>query len=305
MNMKTVRRTLLLLAALLCAPAAPRAEFVSIPTVLTVHGLDFSKLSCDPGSVQNAAHNEACYAAAKIFGLMGGGEMDDSYLDYHITRLAAGGRAQVFPFRWGGDIKDSRRSVERLKGEILALHREARAKGAPFIIVAHSWGTVLAAEALAEMEGDGTAGDLKVDNLVTLGSPLGGTAYTLAINGLIGGQNFFSSPRRAKLVAKWDNYYAARDPISAKLALADRNVRVDAAAKYSDAEREVAAMVVATSYGAPGAEALADQENFSTARATELWHCAYFTDHSLWLASLGRSLEIDAASEHSPGYFSW
>ena len=298
----------LLLAALLGLPAALKAEFVSIPTVLTVHGLNPAAIACDPGSVQNFVHNEACYAAASLFSKMGDGDFDDSYLDYNVNRLCGPDCAQVTAFRWGGDIKDSRASVDRLKEQILALAASARRKGAPFIIVSHSWGTVLTAEALAEMDGDGTAGDLRVDKLVTLGSPLGGTAYTLAINGLISGQRFFSTPRRAASIARWENYYTGRDAISSRVALADENVVIDSDLKYDAAHRRLGDMLMLA--GVPGyeqkaAEAQEDLQYFSLARETTLWHSAYFTRHELTLKSLGETLTIDAADTFSPAYFSY
>lgn len=306
MDMNTKGFSKILLAVLLGLPAALKAEFVSIPTVLTVHGLNPGAISCDPGSVQNFVHNEACYAAAALFSKMGDGDFDDSYLDYNLGRLCGPDCAQLTAFRWGGDIKDSRASVERLKEQILALHKSARRKGAPFIIVAHSWGTVLTAEALAEMEGDGTAGDLRVHKLVTLGSPLGATAYSLAINGLISGQRFFSTPKRAASIARWENYYTGRDVISSRVDLADENVVIDSDRKYVAAERRLGDMLMLAQipgYEQKAAEAQEDLKYFSLASETALWHAAYFTRHELTLKSLGETLTIDAADNFSPEYF--
>jgi len=298
----------MVLIALLALPSALRAEFVSIPTVLTVHGLNPAAISCDPGSIQNFVHNGACEAAASVFSKMGDGKFDDSYFDYYVNRLCGPGCAQVTAFRWGGDIKDSRASVDRLKEEIRFLGKSAQRKGAPFIIIAHSWGTVLAAEALAEMDGDGTAGDLRVDKLVTLGSPLGGRAYSLAVEGLICGQRFFETPRRAATVAKWSNYYSGRDIISSRVPLADENIAIDAAPKYAAAESELKAL--ALMFDVPGyeeraAQASEDLKPFSLAAGTELWHAAYYTSRSLPLKSLGSSLEIDAVSTFAPQYFQY
>lgn len=305
--MDTKGLTGLLLASLLgLAPALRAEEFVSIPTILTVHGLDPAAISCDPGSVQNFVHNEACYAAAALFSRMGDGDFDDSYLDYNVNKLCGPDCAQVTSFRWGGDIKNSRASVDRLKEEILALGRSARRKGAPFIIIAHSWGTVLTAEALAEMDGDGTAGDLRVHKLVTLGSPLGGTAYSLAVNGLISGQRFFSAPKRAASIVKWENYYTARDIISSRVKLADENVVIDSDPKYASAQGRLGDMLMLVNvpgYEEKVSEALADMENFSVARETMLWHAAYFTRHQLVLKSLGETLTIDAVDRFSPSFF--
>ena len=298
----------LLIAALLGLPSAAGAEFVSIPTVLTVHGLNPAAISCDPASIQNFVHNEACYAAASLFSRAADGDLDDSYLDANIRRLCKENCAQITGFRWGGDIKTSRASVDRLKDEILTLSASAKRKGAPFIIIAHSWGTVLAAEALAEMESDGTAADLSVDKLVTLGSPLGANAYSLAINGLICGQRFYKTPRRASSVLKWENYYTDKDAISSSLPFADANIRIDADPKYAYAERRLGELLLLG--GTPGFEdkaALAsdDLQNFSLAGGTLLWHAAYYTRHYVPLKSLDETLVIDAADTFSPAYFQY
>lgn len=304
MNAKTGFMTLL--AGLILLPAALRAEFVSVPTILTVHGLNPAAISCDPGSIQGAIHNNACYAAASLFSKLGAMDFDDSYLDQNIDRLCGAGCGQVTAFRWGGDIKDSRAAVDRLREEILALDKAAKLKGAPFIIIAHSWGTVLAAEALAEMDGDGTAGDLRVHKFVTLGSPLGGTAYSLAINGLISGQRFYKTPRRAASIVKWENYYTDRDAVSSRIALADGNTAIDSDPKYVSTERQLNGLAMLTE--APGWEEKAeaareDLSNFSLANGTMLWHAAYFTRHYLQLKSLDATLTIDAVDAFSPSYF--
>ena len=306
MNAKSFMK--LLFAALLCLPSAVRAGFVSVPTVLTVHGLNPAAISCDPASVQNFVHNEACYAAASLFSKMDEGDFDDSYLDVNISRLCGADCAQITAFRWGGDIKTSRAAVDRLKDEILSLSGSARRKGAPFIIISHSWGTVLAAEALAELDADGTAADLSVDKLVTLGSPLGANAYSLAINGLICGQRFYKTPRRASSVLKWENYYTDKDAISSSIPFADANIRIDADPKYALAERRLGELLLLG--GTPGfedkaAEAAGDLQNFSLTGGTLLWHAAYYTRHYVPLKSLDETMVIDAADTFSPAYFQY
>lgn len=88
-------------AALFCLPAALRAEFVSIPTILNVHGLDIKKISCDPGSVQNAFHNEACFLAGQGFSMIPNPGYTDSYLDYNLGELCGPGCAQMTAYTWG------------------------------------------------------------------------------------------------------------------------------------------------------------------------------------------------------------
>jgi pimeloyl-ACP methyl ester carboxylesterase len=281
-------------------PSALLAEFVSIPTVLDVHGLDFSKISCDPGSIQGAAHNEACYQAAKIFAGAGAGrgEFDDRYFDLGVRGLCGDDCAEVTGFTWGGDIKTSRAAVDRLKEEIVSLGTLAKKKGAPFIIIAHSWGTVLSAEALAELDNDPRTEGFTVDKFVTMGSPLGSTLYSLAIDGLISRQNFYAEPQRGASIKKWVNYYASRDLISSKVPKADENVRMDADAKYDEAENNVRMMAAAYI-----PQAMDDMKYFTLQGGTEIWHAAYYSEQSIYLDSLGKYLVVDPLKGRSGDYF--
>lgn len=289
----------LTLAALCCLPAALRAEFVSIPTILNVHGLDIKKVSCDPGSVQNAIHNEACYLAGQGFSVIPNPGYSDSYLDYNLGELCGPGCARMTAYTWGSEIKTSRAAVDGLKKEILRLGKSAREKGAPFIIISHSWGAVLAAEALKEIEVDGNGEELVVDKLVTMGSPLSGTLYSLALGTLISGQNFFETPARAASVKRWVNYYASRDKISSYCPLADENVRIDAAdGKYRDLEGRVRLMA-----GAYIPEAVKDVQNFSVSMETQVWHAAYFQRQSIYLNSVQEYLDVNAVSANAADYF--
>lgn len=289
----------LTLAALVCLPAALRAEFVSIPTILNVHGLDVTKISCDPGSVQNAFHNEVCYLAGQGFSMIPNPGYADSYLNYNLGELCGPGCAQMTAYTWGGGIGNSRAAVDGLKEEILRLGRSAKEKGAPFIMIAHSWGAVLTAEALKELEGDGSGEDLVVDKLITLGSPLSGKLYSLALGTLISGQNFYETPARAASVKRWVNYYASRDKISAYCPLADENVRIDAeAGKYSDLEDRVRLMA-----GAAIPAAMEDVKNFSVSTETQVWHAAYFQRQSVYLDSVQECLDINAVTANAADYF--
>ncbi len=290
-------------AALIALPAALRAEFVSIPTILDVHGLNMGKISCDSGSIDygsitGSAHNEACWLAQQGFATMDS-SYSDYYFDWALRDLCGPACAQITAFTWGSHIKDSRESVDALKEAIIQTGESARSKGAPFIIIAHSWGTVLTAQALAELEDEDRDGGFTVDKLVTMGSPLSTVLYDAARAGLISNQGFLPEPRRARSIEKWVNYYASRDLISGKIPFATENVRIDADdSDYKDMEGQVRIMAAAyIPY------AMEDVKNFSYATEVRNWHMAYFSQTSTYLNSVQRYLNIDAVSTYAADYF--
>lgn len=90
-------------------------------------------------------------------------------IDSFYKERSSSFKEDVIPFTdWiDRDPADTENAVKQLKKRILEAYKKALAEGTSFNIVAHSWGGVLAYRALKEL------GDrVKVDNLVTLGTPL-------------------------------------------------------------------------------------------------------------------------------------
>lgn len=302
------------------------------PVVLTVHGLDARILRCDPGSVRSAEysfpvseehcnadteacalaaglpalHSYACYRFSQAIGGMGFGEHSAEYRDGLVLRKYCGDQeCSLTAFQWDGDITKSRDYAEELKDVIARVYEEAG--GRPFIIIAHSWGSALTFEALKEMEEHGTARQkaVAVDKVVTLGSPLGGLLYKAAVYGLIGAQNFYTSPKRPRSVKKWYNYWAWRDLVSSQLDFADRNIRVDHAQKYREPTDKLYAMSYVRGPGGTPVVAgiLEDLDKMVPPLSTMYWHDAYYQDFPLSLPSVGERLEVSIASDFAPDFF--
>lgn len=301
---------LMLTLAALLAPACLRAEFLSVPVILNINGLDPAKISCNAGSiaygtVSGSIHNNACWAAKEIFSRAMKNDFDENYFAEGLADVCGSGCPDMNGFTWDGDISQSRAVVDALKERILQLGVPARKRGAPFIIIAHSWGTVLAMEALAELDMDPeAAGTFTVDKLITMGSPLFSaiagnyTLYNAALDTLICDQGFEPAPRRAGSIAYWLNYYASRDKISGRVPLADDNVRVDDDADYAYLEDHVQAMSAAAI-----PEAMKDSANFSAANATLNWHSSYYKRISVYLNSMQAYMDINVVGRYSGNYF--
>jgi len=95
------------------------------------------------------------------------------YLKVHLEKLTSLPyvKAHITAFPWSGDTKDTKEAIQALRTTYIpALLAKAKRQDAQFIIVAHSWGGLLAYRALRDLEGQLKTGE--VDQLITLGSPI-------------------------------------------------------------------------------------------------------------------------------------
>ena len=84
--------------------------------------------------------------------------------------------ADIMSYGWSRDAQQSPSELSNLRTLIREAHTQAREEGKKFIVVSHSWGTVLSYLALAH---EYAAGNFYCDLFITLSSPLG-TPYALA-----------------------------------------------------------------------------------------------------------------------------
>jgi hypothetical protein len=125
-------------------------------------------------------------------------------------------------FTWSGDTADTEEAVAKLYEKLKWLNSTNR----PVVILAHSWGTVLSFITLAKHS------DIKVDKLITLGSPLNSRtlkiddplrvairAYTLE---KLDNFDIYSVTKPSNLNT-WHNYYSTCDPVAGKIPVADSN----------------------------------------------------------------------------------
>lgn len=92
------------------------------------------------------------------------------YLDLNLRQYLNSRNIQqrIFSVGWSNNPTLTNADMESIKNQIRAAYQRSREKNESFNIVAHSWGGVIAYRALREL-----GNEVKVDNLTTLGTPLG------------------------------------------------------------------------------------------------------------------------------------
>jgi HYR domain len=126
-------------------------------------------------------------------------------------------------FTWSRNIYDTDQAVNDLRVVLEGLTALSHKSHGPLIVVAHSWGTVLAYVAISQNP------KVDVTKLVTLGSPLNAqngdvSAYT---RGVLAGMNI-NSVGALKNVKSWANYWESCDPISGSIPLVGtQNIAID------------------------------------------------------------------------------
>ena len=320
MKPNTLSPKLIFAAALACLPlGVSAADYGNRPIILDVHGLDFHQFTCSDFKTLNAALGMPAAAAQEAPCTMLGmgialfkqqlGEYHNDYFAKDIERLCPD--CDRRDFTWSGAIHDSRAVVDQLSASVRSLSAEARSAKRPFVIVSHSWGTVLAAETLAEMDVNGE--DISVDQLVTLASPLGGAFYKSAINDVIPDSMFFQAPRRARFVKNWINYYSKRDVISHSLALADYNVSMDSYIDTASYETKIQAFLSGYLHGQyPTTPSSVRDEAFQsldqiklgpTVSGAMIWHSCYMEPISIYLAGADDTFNTDLGPQFAAYYF--
>lgn len=139
----------------------------------------------------------------------------------------------VTSFQWTGDTKETLNTLKYAEKFIKDFYKVAQNRGTTFQIVAHSWGTVLVYAILKANP------DIKVDTLITLGSPLRSQEKLIIENYT----NIYAGRNIQKLgnVNQWINYWAWNDLISGKIDIADKNVQIDTGIDNTDYQTRVIA----------------------------------------------------------------
>jgi hypothetical protein len=148
------------------------------------------------------------------------------------------GACDIIPVPWDGQLATTtqlanyRAQAKKIIENIVNNH-----PGRPLVIVAHSWGSVVAYQALIELQGSIPPDSVAV--LATLASPLQATARPVdagklvisllkARPGRIPGQEYVEGvvARKPDVVAHWVNYWIESDIISSPTPAADENERL-------------------------------------------------------------------------------
>lgn len=135
-------------------------------------------------------------------------------------------QATVGSFQWTGDIRKTPKLLEPATKIIRDYYKLANKRNTKYIVVAHSWGSVLAYQVFNNNQ------DILVDKLITLGSPLYSQNENIVRNythAITNGQ-----PVRLKNIKKWHNYWAYNDIVSGPFYEADMNYQIDVTDKSLD-----------------------------------------------------------------------
>ncbi|MFQ5974033.1 MAG: tol-pal system protein YbgF, partial [Alphaproteobacteria bacterium] len=118
---------------------------------------------------------------------------------------------EVVSVPWSGDLDVTADAISDAKGFIQLLAEKARRENRPFVIIGHSWGSVLAYGALNELHHEGALGHGSVDQLITIGSPLNTESLKSAVR-----EAAHIDDIRAigPGIREWRNYYIACDVFS-------------------------------------------------------------------------------------------
>jgi hypothetical protein len=158
----------------------------------------------------------------------------DSYLIEHV-REKWSFADDVHYYAWSGDPANTSTDIQNLKIQIATLSELAERRGKPFIILGHSWGSVMAYRAISELKGEGKLPRPTIRKLVTIGSPLGancsgGNLKCKAARETTFRHVRFSGPQAVLgPVESWTNFWIKKDYISGPVDKLEHNVQL----KYS------------------------------------------------------------------------
>ncbi|HAH07815.1 MAG TPA: hypothetical protein DCM05_15045 [Elusimicrobia bacterium] len=210
----------------------------------------------------------------------------DGYMERDVRAILErfGVEAEVEPILWNRDPDDSPAALKRVKARLLRARGERR----PLYIVAHSWGSLLAYNALLELEREGTVVD--VVKFVSMGSPIQPKTpwVRVVVHYKMWKEGLAKATVKPKGVSRWLNFYAERDLFSSVIPVASRNLRVDNHADSVQTRLEKLA--------AAGKEE-AKKDLRSLNRLMD-WHEAYHLGYSAVLNSLGKTWELDVPAEY-------
>lgn len=211
-------------------------------------------------------------------------KLPDNYLDARLAEVLPGEKYQLVPLRWSRDPDESEAAVPLIETEIKRIFAAAKAQGRPVYLVAHSWGTILAHTALHRLSV--SSSEVRIDKLITLGSPLVPGHWWLEIFLKLQ----INAGQLQKYVAKpantgyWVNLWARNDFFSNEIKAADRNLLEDEWTLRLEEQVKLAAQLDHSLRG----EALRD---LFFLKSLKTWHFAYIYDFHVYLKTIKKNYE--------------
>lgn len=129
---------------------------------------------------------------------------------------------------WVGDLTKTDALVDVVKNHLQSISQLATSRGRPLVVVTHSWGSVLAYRAIDELgdENKGGATPLKINQLITLGSPLDSQkiGYKTTAQHYAEWEERGGASAILEYVDEWRNYWIEADTISGAISGIEQNI---------------------------------------------------------------------------------
>ena len=213
--------------------------------------------------------------------------MPDNYLELKLKEIPGyeNHDIKVTPFPWSRDPADTEKTVPELEKTIIAAYDAYKNTGRPVYILAHSWGSVLAHEALHHVAK--YRPDVRIDKFITAGSPLVPANFVvkLFMKLQIKKEHLEKAVTKPAGVKVWRNIWATRDAYSNAIPAADSNFQADA--QVENVEPTLINLILHNKLLKKEARA-----DLFKIRNIKDWHGAYFYDFKASLKSINKEIFV-------------
>lgn len=282
------------------------------PVVITVPGLKFGEIGWGSLEIRNILRvfefffrNKEITEADIVSGIVGFSpryffpdpdavapvrdvRLEDNYLEQKLKEIPGYENHDVIviPFAWSRDPGDSKAVIPQLQARITEVCDAYKASGRPVYILAHSWGSMLAHTALHRAAA--ARPDLRVDKLITAGSPLvpGNAVVKMFVNLETKKEGLEKVVRKPAIVRVWRNFWAARDAYSNAIPAADSNYMAD-----ETVENVEPTLIDIILHKKPLRKEA--RKDLFKIRDIKAWHSAYFFDYQASLKSIEKEISVE------------
>ncbi len=286
------------------------------PVVITVPGLKFGEIGWGPFELKNFFHifhkffpnnkvDEADVVNSivsfnKDYFFLDKGEttadladaapqraMPDNYLEVKLKEIPGyeNHDVKIAPFDWSRDPGDTEKTVPELERLIAQTYDAYKGSGRPIFILAHSWGSVLTHQALHNLEN--YRPDLRIDKLITAGSPLipANFVVKLFMKVEIDNAHLLKAVTKPASVKAWHNIWSSRDAYSNFIPAADTNYQTDAGVEK--VEPTLIDLILHNKLLTKDA-----RKDLFKIRDIKAWHASYFFDFKAELVSIHKEIYV-------------
>jgi len=213
--------------------------------------------------------------------------MPDNYLEMKLKDIPGyeNHDIRIAPFDWSRDPGDTEATIPMLEKLIAATYDQYKGTGRPVYILAHSWGSVLTHQALHNLAV--SRPDVKIDRLITAGSPLIPANFVVKIFMKVemDKEHLLKAVSKPANVVAWHNIWATRDAYSNSIPAADTNYQTDA--NVEDVEPTLINLILHNKLLTKEA-----RSDLFKIRDIKAWHASYFYDFKAELVSINKEIYV-------------